>query len=73
MFSWATFLISVQLKQKETKTLNASALASCDSAAQWDIFSGTISCSANCSYDAIVDCNHSWHNDSLSSDDACLS
>lgn len=33
----------------------------CDSAAQWDTITGTISCSTNYSFNAIVDWNHSWH------------
>lgn len=54
------------------ETQDASAKISCDFAAQWDALSGTISCGANCSINAVLDGNHNCHEDLLSSDDACV-
>ena len=48
---------NVCIEHKETKTRDASAEISCDFAAQWDALSGTISCGANCSVDAVLDGN----------------
>lgn len=50
----------------------ASALLSSDYASQQDASSGTHCCSANISFVASVDCNHSRYNHSLSFEDACL-
>lgn len=69
-YFWTGFFITVQLcvKPEEMKTLNASEVCF-HFAAQWDMLSETISCSSMCSFHAIVDCDHNWHSDWLSSDD----